>query len=338
MNFRLHNARIQTFVYLFTCCMLYPVKAAKLPWYHTYFHKQAGTNYHQNCSLIAFGQKLRYAARMVYYRTKYRKNDFNQALLHIEAELKKFESMLLELEQEALHAIRQKYAINDETWYKYTQDVVKIKNSSKIGMTKPHKEVTHDPAIPEDIKDMLIMFLKENNMNPESINIVMANEQTVEEETPNTLAYTIQYISTESTDKNLIILEKYTPATIVIFPSLVQATEETKLSTCAHEIQHLACHHSPLLSLLNEYLAYYCSVAKADFEQTSEYRRLTQIYEAQAEILTAISNPYTARSINATRQKYYYPNHLYEEHFYHISTINMLWKLHDKLEGLYFKA
>lgn len=335
MNFSLKNVLLKNLTCFLACSLLYPIKAAPLPWYHTYFHKKAGVHYAQNSSLIDFAQKIRYAARILYYRTSHRKNELDQAILNIETELKRFELMLSEREEQALLTIKQKYAISNEIWHKYLYDVEKIKNSYRLAMAKPHKEVTHDSAIPAEIQDMLVMFLKENNINPESIDFIMSNEEQAENE-PNTLALTILYTSTEKIQNRLIISQKYIPAEIIIFPSLLQKPREIQISTCAHEIQHLVLQHPISLLILYEYLAHYCSIEKTEFEQTTEYYQLVQIYEAQAEILAAIANPHTARAMKAERQEFYYPDHLYEEHFYHLSTIDMLWKLHDKLEALYF--
>jgi len=337
MNFSPKNALLKNLICFLICSLLHPIKAAQLPWYHTYFHKKAGADYAKNNSFIDFAQKIRYAARMLYYRAGHKKNELDQALLNIETELKTFELMLSEREKQALLAIKQKYAISDEIWHKYLEDVDKIKNSYKLAMAKPHKQVTHDPAIPAEIQDMLIVFLKENNINPQSINFIMSNEEQAHDE-PNTLAFTILYTSTENIQNHLIVSQEYIPAEIIIFPSLLQKPRDIQISTCAHEIQHLVSQDPVSLLVLYEYLAHYYSVETTEFHQTAEYLQLTQIYEAQAEILAAISNPRVARAMKEERKEFYYPNHLYEEHFYHVSTIAMLWKLHDKLEALYFNA
>lgn len=335
MNFSPKNALLKNLICLLAVPLLHPVKAAQLPWYHAYFHKKAGTRYAQNNSLIDFAQKIRCAARMLYYRVSHKNSELDEALLNIEAELKKFELVLSEQEEQALLAIKEKYGIHNDVWDKYLHDVEKVKNSYRLAMTKPHKEVTHDPAIPAKIQEMLIAFLKENNINPQSINFIMSNEEQAHDE-PNTLAFTILYTSTENIQNRLIISQKYIPAEIIIFPSLLQKPRDIQISTCAHEIQHLVSQHPVSLLILYEYLAHYCSIEITELQQTAEYHQLTQIYEAQAEILAAIANPYTARAMKAERKEFYYPNNLYEEHFYHLSTIAMLWKLHDKLEALYF--
>jgi hypothetical protein len=335
MNFSAQNALLKNFICLLACSLLYPIKAAQLPWYHTYFHKKAGTRYAQNNSLIDFAQKIRYVSRILYYRASHKKNELDQALFGIQTELKRFELMLSEWEKDALLAIKDKYGIHNDVWHQYLHDVEKVKNSYRLAMTQPHKEVTHDPAIPAEIQEMLIAFLKENNINPHSINFIMSNEEQAHNE-PNTLAFTILYTSTENIQNRLIVSQEYIPAEIIIFPSLLQKPRDIQISTCAHEIQHLVSQHPVSLLILYEYLAHYCSVEKTEFEQTTEYHELTQIYEAQAEILAALANPYTARAMKAERQEFYYPNTLYEEHFYHLSSIDMLWKLHDKLEALYF--
>ena len=335
MKFSPKKAGLKSLTYFLACLLLYPLQAAPLPWYHTHFHTQAGANYVPNCSIIDFGQKLRYAARLAYYRMTHKKKELDQALLDIEAELKEFQAVLLEMEEDALLAIKQKYAINDEIWHKYCADIGKIKASYKIGMSQPHKHVTHDPAVPADIRHLLYMLLKENNINPESIEIVMADE-TKKDAQATTLATTTFFINFDASQHNLIMSREYTPVTITISPALKESPWETKVGVCAHEIQHVVCQHLVPVITITQYLEHYYSIQEADFKQSKEYQRLMQIYEAQAETLAALSNRSTAACMKTFRQESYYPDTLYEEHFYHLSTIDMLWKLHDKLEALYF--
>jgi hypothetical protein len=335
MKFSPKNALLKNLTYFLAGSLLYPVQAAQLPWYHTYFHEKAGANYAQNVSFINFTQKIRYVARMLYYHTTHKKDELDQALLDIETELKKFEDMLLELEQKTLLAIKQKYAISDKIWHTYCADVEKIKTYYKTSMSQPHKEVIHDPAI-GDIKDLLSMFLQENNINPQSVNMVMADDETIRNTDSSTMATTTFLLYPDKSNQKLIMLEYYTPISITIFPSLKESSWETKLSICAHEVQHIISQHIVPSLILVQYLTHYYSIIETDIKQTHEYQKLMQIHEAQAEILAALANRSTAACMKMFRQRFYYPNTLYEEHFYHLSSIDMLWKLHDKLEALYF--
>jgi hypothetical protein len=67
-------------------------------------------------------------------------------------------------------------------------------------------------------------------------------------------------------------------------------------------------------------------------EESSEYQKLQQIYESQAEILSAIKDPEIARCLRILRATGFYPEYLYERHYYHLSTIYMLWKVQAWLE------
>lgn len=337
MNFSLNKSTLLTIICIFMCVPFYGLKAITLPWYHTHFHAIKGAQYRENTLLIHCAQLIRYATNLIYYRATYKKNDLYLVLSGIQAQLKTFEKYLLELEQEALLDIKKKYEITDDIWNKYMTDIQRVKKSHRIAMSQSDPKAIHDPAVPADIKDMLIVQLKENNINPNSINIVMATQEEIKNE-PRTLALAKQILSVHDNSEYPIILEKYNPATITIFPCLLQAPLHQKMGTCAHEVQHISAQHSLSLLVLYEYLEKYYSVATAEFHKTPEFHQLAEIQEAQADTFATLSAPRTAHYMKMKRQRNYYPDYLYEEHYYHLSTIDMLWKLHNKLEDLYFKA
>lgn len=304
-------------------------------WMQDYFHKLEGAHYKKNCSLIDFGQKIRYAAQILYYRTIHSKTTLDEALAEIETELKNFETVLFDLEQKTLENIKEKYAIQNELWQKCLSDIEQVKISYKKGMLNNHPSVIHDSTVPTDIKDILTTLLKQNDINPSSVSIVMANKEMADSQ-PGILANTGFFRITYISDKKLIIDTNYIPATITIFPGLVQESLEEKISICAHEIQHLVLQHSITNLVLLKYLAHCCSIDEQTIRQTPEFYQLNQIHEAQAEVVAAIKNHHVSHCLAWFRKQHYYPKYLYEEHFYALSTINMLWKVHDKLEALYF--
>lgn len=136
----------------------------------------------------------------------------------------------------------------------------------------------------------------------------------------------------ETTLHNLTISHRYIPSVIEIFPQMITMSTENKISYCAHEIQHLLQHHGLSELILETYLKHYYGIEAKEFKKSSEYHKLSQIHEAQAEILSAIKNPHIAECLKTMRKKSYYPEHLYEEHFFHLASINMLWKVHGWLE------
>lgn len=311
------------------------IEAFTIPWYHAYFHKHAGAHYKANCVRIDFAQKIRHYALLAYHRITNKRTDLDTALSAIQAQLKEYESWILEQEKEALFAIKQKYGVSDELWHKCLSDIETIKNSYRNGMLHAHPDVKHDPAIPADIRDFLVMLMKQNNINPHSIHLVMADQDEIMEKSE-TIAKTAFSFITTVENNYLVVDTTYIPSKITLFPGIKDESLEYQLNACAHEIQHVISQHSVTDFILNKYLTYYYSVDTEVFKDTAEYQQLSQIHEAQAEILAAITSAATARFIKTNRQQHCYPDHLYEEHFYHVSTIDMLWKVHDKLEALYF--
>jgi hypothetical protein len=104
-------------------------------------------------------------------------------------------------------------------------------------------------------------------------------------------------------------------------------------STCAHEIQHILQHRHLTSTLLLWYLNTYYNVGHTDLEKTPEFHKLAQIHEAQAEILSAIKDPKIAECLKIKRETVYYPDHLYEEHFFQLAHIDMLWQAREWLEN-----
>lgn len=295
------------------------------PWYHDYFHKQKGTNYKQNCSLIEIAQNIRYTALSAYYRMT------NESPESISKQLKEFETWLTDLEEETLKAIKKKYNVPDSTWHACTTDINRIKNYYRNSMHHAHANTIHDNAIPAETRELISMLLQQNNINPHSINLKLASDQEVTD-SPSTLAQARMSIFSPTADhnNNLQFYGEYIPATICIFPELLNISE--KKGYCAHEVQHLVSCHSITELVLMDYLRHYCSFDQLEFTQSKEYLQLSQIHEAQAELLAAIKNPDIAHSMKTMRIEGYYPGHLYEEHFYHLSTVSMLWNIYAQLQ------
>jgi len=306
--------------------------APRTPWYYTHLqkHNDDGIKYKKNCSLINFAQKIRQAGLLIYYRATHKKANFDIILTSLQEQLKEFETWILELEEEALIAIKEKYAISDEIWHKYLNDTKRIKDSNKQAMLQSHGTVIHDHNVPADILEMLITLLEQNNINPQSVNIIMDNAQQA------VIAQTkmFVFIPIKNSNNDLVYNIEYIPARITIFPRANNGSLSEKMSYCAHEVQHLVSQHPITEVILIDYLKHYCGITVEEFKQSAEYKRFAQVHEAQAEILAAIVSPKIAHCMKSMRKRSYYPQHLYEEHFYDISTIDMLWNIHERLSGL----
>lgn len=322
-------------VTLLSLTLPYQLKTAQIPWYQDYFHKLDGARYTQHCSLIDIAQKIRGAALLTYYRTTHKKAHLDKAICLVQQQLKQFEPWLITLEKETLNSIKEKYHMSDDIWHKCLADMQQIKDSYWNGMLHSMPKITHDPNVPADIQEILTTLLRQNGINPQAVQFTMVSDQKEIGANKNTMVQVQSFIKsaiTSTSNNNLSIFSTYLPASIEIFPQLKERSLTEKISFCAHEVQHLIQHHSLTELVLTEYLNHYYGVTTEEFQQIPAYHTLSQIHEAQAEILAAIKNPTTAECLAMMRKKYPYPDHLYEEHFIHLSTINMLWKVHAWLE------
>lgn len=330
MNIKQIKFTLQALMYL-SLLQPYYTMAVQPLWYQTYFRKLNPYRYTRHCALIHTAQKIRGNTLLAYYRLTHKKINLDKAISAIQGKLKEFEPWLITLEQKALTAIKEKHGMSDNIWQKYLTNLQDIKDNFKQGLRSIHPDAIHDPAVPADILNILTTLLEQNNINPASISIKMITDLEEIAANPNALMQVQLFIWPIPTHGSTVPTD-YIPACIEIFPNLKNQSLNEKISFCAHEIEHLIQQHSITDIVLTEYLTHYYSIDEATVKQTQEYHTLCQIHEAQAEILSAIKNPKIADCHTMMRKKYFYPNHLYQEHFYHLSTIDMLWKINAWLE------
>lgn len=304
------------------------IQPIDLPWYQKHFTKNNAITYALNCSTINIAENIRSLGLVAYHRLTHKKTDLYKVIDAIKKELAEIESWMLQLEQEALLAIKEKYQISDKIWQKYKADVHRMKTIYAKSMQQ-HHDIIHDPDIPADILEIVITTLQHNNINPQSINIKMVSDQEEIDKNPYLLAQARTQAIPLCVSENSIISYKYIPLTIELFPAILKSTMVNKIALCAHETQHLLQHHGLTDLLLITYLHYYYDVEATELQQTPEYQKLAQIHEAQAEILSAIKDPHIAECMKIMRQTSYYPEYLYEDHFFYLAYINKLWKIHE---------
>jgi hypothetical protein len=336
MNNKYAKSSLKALVILF---LSHPhlIKPIQAPWYQKHFHVLEGREYAENCMLITMAQYVRGAALLAYYRTTHRKADLHKALSLIQNQITEFERYLLTAESDALIAIKEKYQVTDKIWQQCLAEMQHIKNSYKNGMLQEHPDVTHDPNVPADIREILTTLLQQNGINPQSVNLKMITDQTKINDSTHYLAQARSFIliTSDAQNNTFTLYSDYIPSVIEIFPRMIELSANDKMSTCAHEIQHLIQHHSLTELILIKYLLHHYDVNISEFKKSPEYHTLSQIHEAQAEILSAVKNPEIAACLKKMRKNKYYPHHLYEEHFLHLSSIDMLFKVHGWLEFIH---
>ena len=322
------NTLLKAIALLFTV-QFSVLKPVQMPACLMEFNKGNGINYIENCKKIDEYVKN---SGMLHVSTM-STNNTAQMLTSIQNQLDAIEKEFLSAEQEALLAIKKKYQITHEVWQKFTADLHRIKTVYTKSMQKSHPDAVHDPAIPTNIYKTLITLLKKNNINPYSIHLKLVSDPDKIAKSPNTIAQAANYISSLETSKELTLLYTYKPSAIELFPQMIEEPSmSNKISTCAHEIQHIIQHHHLTETLLAWYLDDSCNISYSELEKIEEFHRLKQIHESQAEILSATKDPKIAECLKTKRETNYYPDCLYEEHFFQLAHIDMLWKTHTYLK------
>lgn len=310
----------------------YTAQSMEMPSYLMQFNKGTGVNYDKNCEKI--DKYIKQLGILNFYCTN--TNNKAEKINSIQKQFEEIGTKLLAAEQQALLGIKTKYNISNEIWQKYTADVHRMKTIHTKNMKKAHQNIIHDPTIPANILETLIALLQQNGINPQSIHIKMVTDQKIIDENPHTIAQVkncVYFTISNKSEQNFITYNYQSP-TIELFPRMTKKTSISDIiGTCAHEIQHLIQNHTLTTNILIAYLNHYYNIQENEFEKSSEYHKLSQIHEAQAEILSAIKNPKIAECLKIKRQKMYYPDHLYEEHFFHLASIDMLWKTHTMLKA-----
>lgn len=226
--------------------------------------------------------------------------------------------------------------MSDTIWQQYITEIEQINNHYNNALQQNHPTITHDPTIPADIQETIIKLLHQNGINPQSIYLEMITDQKKIDDNPNTMAQVISSVRLLKQPKNGFLFSlTYEPYILEIFPDIVSRSISSKIGYCAHEIQHILQHTGISTTVLSSYLTYYYGIDPAELKQTPEYHQLRKIHEAQAEVESAIKNPQIADALKTIRSKKYYPNHLYEEHFFALASIDMLWKVHEGLKLMY---
>ena len=327
MSMKLSKAFIAPFLSIH---MALPIMADShthvMPGYLQCFAMPHGQNYALNTLLIDMTQVIRGLGLLVYYRTTHKKKNLDCAINAIHDQLKECETWLLHEERNALLAIKNRFTIDNEIWNACLTDIQELKDIYKTAMRQPSPEVLRDENVPTELLDTITTMLLKNNINPQSITIQMAAH-------PKASALIHVQSAIEMTvnpvNNKLIISKQYLPPILEIFPTTKkqQLSREKTIALCAHEVQHIIEHHGLTEVVLHAYLEHYYSIDKPTLTATPEFQKFVQIREAQAELLSAIKDPDIAHCLSHYRSETFYPQYLYEEHYYQLSNVDMLWKL-----------
>jgi hypothetical protein len=297
-----------------------------MPKYLQCFQQPHGKNYAFNTLLIDMTQVIRGLGLLVYYRTTHKKKNLDCAIKTIQDQLKKFEACLLQEERNALTALKNRFNVSDEIWNACLTDIQELKDIYKNAMGQPCAEAQFDKNVPPHLADTITAILLKNNIDPQSISLQMAKEPKA-----STLMHvrSIIDINIDPKDNKLIIVKHYLPPILEIFPAIKkQLNNRQKITAlCAHEVQHIVQHHVLTQVILETYLDHYYAIDGKTLVAAPEFQKFIQVREAHAELLSAIKDPEIAHCLSYYRANTYYPNYLYEDHYYNLSNVDMLWKI-----------
>lgn len=291
------------------------------PWYMVAIKKMNSRYYADNCLVIGSAQYVRTIGTIAYNLITHDKKNPEKQLQEIEAQLKHFETKLLKKEQDALLAIKNKFHIGQKQWNEWMNSIETLKTIYKQSMQKEWPTVTHN--MPENIKNVLCDLMKKNNINPQSVHLKVSSKEPV----GNTLAHAsikINYFR----DQSLEFVNKYNSSKIKLYSKTLTCSEKDIKAICAHEVEHLVQLHSIVLFVIQTSLEHYNHLSSEIIEKSEEYQNLVKSLEQQAEILSSIKDPEIAACMVHLRASSYYPNYMYEKHYYNLTTIHMLWQLH----------
>lgn len=278
-------------------------------------------DYSFNCRLINARHVVKGLGLLIYYRATHQKKNLDMAIQSIQNQLAEYKVWLLQEEQNALLALKNKYQMSDSAWHAYTNDLNELKQIYNEAIKNSWHNTNHDQNIPLP----LFNALEKNKINPHSITLTMRSDQP--RGVHMLVRSAIKIDRNSSTDK-LIVKKTYVPLVIEIFPALHKnSSPEKTIALCSHEVEHIIQHHGLTDVLIQLYLEHYCSIDPATLDRCPEYQTLMQIHEAQAEVLSAIKDPQAAACLTEYRSTTFYPQYLYEEHYSNLSDVNMLWQL-----------
>lgn len=84
------------------------------------------------------------------------------------------------IEHEALQLIKEAYNIESAQWQEFLQKITDVRNQAKELFSKANPEINHDQNIPQEKLQIIYGILKEHNINPQSVHIVIMRNEILE--------------------------------------------------------------------------------------------------------------------------------------------------------------
>lgn len=196
-----------------------------------------------------------------------------------------------------------------------------IQNVKQLSPSTHH--VFHDPALPTEHLVLLKNILNDNNIDPNTISIVVKKTENAQTCACACIALLYSYDPSE----NHFMQNPQIIQTLTIFEHSLQLPASDLLAIFAHEVEHLSRKDALTFTVIEQYLQHYHQKGRDYLESNKAFQQLTTLYEAYAEIFAALKNPDACQALVNMRAHKYYPNHLYEAHYHDLVEINNLWKI-----------
>jgi len=295
-----------------------------IPWYMKDIPHMTHHLYPENCATIKYRQHIRTFFRRIHSLIVHR-NNIDSAIQEIDAELEAIRAKFINKEKKALQKIKEKYDLDNHIWSQCLDDIKRVKQHNLTSLKSSQQNASHDENVSQEIKNILCDLLKQNDIHPLSISVTMADSENnaLEAEAVGSVVYT-------DDQETLIIYPRYVIQEITFWMKNCTNSEEL-LAICAHEVEHILQQHMITRRIIKLYLRHYYTISADILNGCDAFNRLIKAQEQQAEIFAALRDPHVAHCMALKRKCKYYPNYLYEKHYYYLSTIDMLWKLRTYL-------
>lgn len=310
----------------------------KLPWYKN--SEQVRGRIYQSVSVPTINAMQTIQSRWSYALTTatslLNKNIYQKKIDAIESEFKNIENSLRAQQKNAVVAILDKNGLDEETTTFCLSIIDELKVFGREYMSKPQPNTHHDTTIPANLYAMIIRYLKNDNVNPDSINIInKIDDESLQGEVFEDAITMAPYHNWSIKNGELIIdkTQPYFYGSIILLPKIMKiASADEHEAMLAHECEHIKEQHSTTCGAVKSCLYRLTE----DFNEenlfnSSKWNNLTKIHEQQAEIFPSLRDATTASRMRRTRAAHHYTGILYESHYNQLSRIDELWKQYEWL-------
>lgn len=251
--------------------------------------------------------------------------------------LKKYKHKLdfykLEIVQEkedSLSSLQNEFNIPADLWNDCINKVTSAQILSNDYLVRGFSDVTHEHH--KDLK-IIIKLLRENCINPNAINIKMIGEIGGNSKEEKILSIVSEPMPELFYENNTIVVDD-----TLVSPGLINISSLTfiypladRKAIYAHEVGHLIKKHHCERRIIRKYLQVIGFSVDTIYENIM-WRNFVRKQEAEAELTLAVNSADMATVFLLHRRNYFYPKHLFENHYRKLNEIVDCWNKISFLE------